>query len=173
MRNRLSFWSALAGLSSVASACTQTPPVVSQVDPNTPVISPRLIATILKHQKAPSNETAVEVVSELKKSDFLVAIFLNRSPEQTSETQALFRKGDSIKFAKVLDSNDNTLLPLFTDHSELHRFTNEINSTLVMSGTIAMNFVLKNGYAGLVVNPANETALKLDTPFIRKVTGEM
>ena len=175
MSPRKTFWSALAGLFSVASACTQSPPqpVVPPVDLNVPVTNPRLVAAILKHQKAQTNETAAELFSELKASVFLVAILLDKPPAQTSETQALFKKGDKIAIVEVLDNNDNRLLALFTDHSELKRFTNEANSTLVMPAKDAMTFVLEKEFAGLVVNPASEATLRLDAAFIKDVIGKM
>lgn len=37
----------------------------------------------------------------------------------------------------------------------------------------AMNLVLEKGYDELVVNPASVATLRLDTPFIRAVTGKI
>ena len=37
----------------------------------------------------------------------------------------------------------------------------------------AFKFVLEHGYGGLVVNPASEATLRLDSSFIRTIVGGM
>jgi len=168
------FLSALMGLfASAASAEGAPAPVVPPVDLNVPLTNPRLLAAILKHQQSQSNETATELLGELKTAVLLVAIILENPVIKSSETQALFKKGDKIAVVEVRDNNDNRLLALFTDHRELQRFTNQANSTLVMPTKDAMSFVLEKSYSGLVVNPASEATLRLDAPFIHTVIGGM
>ncbi|MGI9166891.1 MAG: SseB family protein [Pyrinomonadaceae bacterium] len=161
MSDRKSFWSALNGFFSGASAAAKTPsqPVVPPVDPDVPVTNPRFVSAIRKHQIGPTNETAAELIGELKESVLLVAIILDKPLAKVSEGQVLFKKGDTFAVVTVTDDSDNRLLALFTDHPELQRFTNQANSTLVMPAEEAMTFVLEKGYAGLVVNPASDATL--------------
>ena len=100
----------------------------------------------------------------------MAAIF-QKPPTKTSEGQSILNQGDQIAIVEVYDNNDNRLLALFTDHSELQRFTDKANSTLVMPTNDAMSFVLSKGYAGLVVNPVSTATLRLDAPFIRTLVG--
>ena len=177
----MNFWRTLfflAGISAIgASAQTNTmktsTPIVSPVDLNIPVTNPYLVAAIQQHQSAQSNDTAVELFRELKVSVLLAGVILDNAPVKTSESQALFKKGDKIGFIEVRDKNDKKLLALFTDQDELQHFTNKANSTFVMPTKQAMNFVLEKNYDGLVVNPAGTASLRLDTPFIRTVVGDM
>jgi SseB protein N-terminal domain len=143
------------------------------VDLNVPVTNPRLVVAIEKHQKAQSKQTAEELFGELKKAVFLVAIILEKPPMEVSGTQSLFKRGEKIAVVEVRDNNDSRLLAIFTDHTELQRFTNRANSTLVMRTKDAMSFVLDKDYSGFVVNPAGEATFRFDSAFIRGVIGGM
>ena len=145
--------------------------IIPPIDLDVPVTNPKLVAAIGKHQQSQTNETATELFEELKKSVFLVAAIFQKPPTKTSEGQSILNQGDQIAIVEVYDNNDNRLLALFTDHSELQRFTDKANSTLVMPTNDAMSFVLSKGYAGLVVNPVSTATLRLDAPFIRTLVG--
>jgi SseB protein N-terminal domain len=147
-------------------------PVVPPVDLSVPVTNPCLVAAIEKHQKAQSKQTAEELFGELKDAVFLVAIILDNPPVKVSEGQSLFNRGDKIAVVEVRDNKDSRLLALFTDHTELQRFANRANSTLVMRTKDAMSFVLDKDYSGLVVNPAGEATFRVDSAFIpRAISG--
>lgn len=149
-------------------------PVESPVDLSKPVTNPRLVAAIEKHEHIASGDTAEELFRELGKSFLLIGAILDKPAARTSDTQVLFKKGDQIGFIQVRDSNDQKLLALFTDHVELEHFTDQANATFVMPAVQAMNFVLENGYEGLVVNPASNTAtLRLDAAFIETILPGM
>jgi hypothetical protein len=169
------FFSSLASIFQQKNAASPSAqkPVIPPVDLDIPVTNPRLVAAIQKRQIAQTNESATELFQELKASVFLVAVILEKPPTKVADTQVLFKKGDKISVVEVRDANDDRLLALFTDHPELQRFASYANSTLVMPTKDAMAFVLDKGYAGMVVNPANEGPLRLDTPFIRSVIGNM
>ena len=152
---------------------TLAPPVVPPVDLSVPVTNPRLIAAIEKHQRAQSKQTAEELFGELRKAVFLVAIILDKPPVEVSEGQSLFNIGDKISVVEVRDNKDSRLLALFTDHTELQRFTYRANSTLVMPTKDAMSFTLDKDYSGFVVNPAGEATFRLDSAFIGSVIGGM
>ena len=147
--------------------------VAPPVDLNKPVTNPRLVAAIEKHQRIRSNETAVELLRELKASVLLVGAILEKPLPRASNSQALFKKGDKIGFIEVRDDAEKRLLGLFTDQGQLQRFTGQANSSFVMPAKQAMEFVIEKGYDGLVVNPSGPALLRLDTTFIRRIAKDM
>lgn len=160
----------LAGVGSAGAAETKIKPPVNL---DKPVTNPRLVVAIHNHQRHQTNESAVELFSELKRSNFLVAIVLEKAPEQTGEGQARFKKGDIIKVVQLRDANDKSLLALFTDHEQLQKWTHDANSTLVMPTKQAFNFVIEKGYDGLVINPADGASLRLEATFIQKALKDI
>jgi len=168
------FLSTLLGLFALASNADQSPKAVAPpVDLNVPITNPRLVAAIFKHQRLHTNDTATELYSELKNSFLLVPVILDKPTANTTNGQKLFKKGEKIAVIEVRDNSETRLLALFTDHDELHRFTDKANSTFIMPTKDAMSFVLDKGYSGFVVNPSGEATLRLDAPFIRTVIGGM
>jgi SseB protein N-terminal domain len=131
------------------------------------------VTAINKHQKVRTPEAAVELFNEFKKSVFLVGIILEKPLEENRPGETLFKKGDRFGVIQLKDAKDKNLLALFTDHAELQRWTEKANSTLVMPAKDAMKFVLDKNYDGLVVNPAGQNHLQLDTPFIKSVMKDM
>ena len=160
-------------ISAFLSATGVLAQAVQPVDLSKPVTNPRLVEAIRQHQRLQRNETATALFEELRSSVLLVPIVHAKPPDQTSPTQLLFKKGDQIVVVDVRDKKDSRLLALFTDHIELRRFTGQANSAFVMPSKDAMAFVLEKGYSGLVINPASEATLRMDTPFIRTVIGKM
>lgn len=146
-----------------------TPPV----DLDEPVTNPALVAAIYEHQQTDTEETAVVLLDELKQAVLLVGITLEKPPARTADAEVLFKQGDRIGVIQIQDDTDRMLLALFTDHAELQRFTDEANSTLVMPTRQAMEFVLRQGYHGLVINPASDASVRLDAAFIHSVVQDM
>lgn len=147
--------------------------VVPPVDLNVPVTNPALVAALVRHRDTKTEQSEAEIRAEFKRATFLLAINLDRPPTPTSEGQAIFQKGQRIAVVQVVDSQDRTLLALFTDHAEKLLFTTQSNSTLVMPARQAMEFAVESGYAGLVVNPATLATMRLDAPALRKMLTEM
>jgi hypothetical protein len=140
---------------------------VPPVDLDQPVTNPRLVAVIRKHQRIGSEATAVELFEELTQAVLLVGIVVDKPPARVAEREVEFRAGDRFGVVQVQDENEQTLLALFTDHEELHDFTDEANSTLVMPTDQAIAFVLEQDYDGIVVNPSSDASLRLDAAFLR------
>jgi len=151
------------------AACSENS-IEPPVDLNKSVENPALIAAILKHQTAGSNETATELFEALKGSVFLVGM-ITEKPIENEGDYATFKKGDHIGFITVLDNSDKCLLGLFTDRRELQKFTNQVTSTLVMPTKMALEATLLHRYAGLVINPAGQASLRLDREFISSIIG--
>jgi len=152
-------------------ASTGASAVESPVDLSVPVENPALIAAITKHQSIGTNETAAELFEELKKAVFLVGMITEKPIKQESG-DVLFKKGDRIGLITVIDNSNQRLLGLFTDHAELQAFTRDATSTLVMPAKMALEATVRDGYAGLVVNPAGQASLRLDREFILNILGQ-
>jgi hypothetical protein len=143
------------------------------VDLGEPVTNSGLIAAIHLHQQTDTAESAAELFEELKQAVLLVGVRLEKTPARIADAEVLFKQGDQIGVIQVQDETDNALLALFTDHTELQEFTDQANSALVVPTRQAMEFVVKNGYDGLVINPANDASLRLDARYIRTVIQDM
>ena len=141
------------------------------VNLNKPVENPALVAAIEKHQKIGTNETAAELFQALKQAVFLVGM-ITEKPLKLQNDELLFKKGDRLGLITVTDSSDKKLLSLFTDQSELHKFTNQATSTLVMPAKMALETTIRNGYSGLVINPSGQASLRLDKEFIQDIVGQ-
>jgi hypothetical protein len=140
----------------------------SSVELDKTVINPRLVAAIYKYRQHQTDETAEELLEEMKSASFLVGAISEKPLTQRTAVETLFLNGDDVWFITATENNNQKLLALFTDYAELKHFTNQTNSAFVIPTKEAMKFVLDKGYDGLLINPAGDF-LRFDSSFIRDV----
>lgn len=127
-----------------------TPPV----DLDTPVTNPGLL-TAMGGLEAGTDQAAIDrLIGELNRAVYLVATLLDQaSVKERSAGQATLEAGSLIKVLGVSDSDDRSLLPLFTDWDAIRKWTGEPVSSMVMPASQAWEFALAE-YQGVVINPA-------------------
>ena len=169
--------SLLFGTAAVASQAIAegAPPI----DVNVAVTNPKLVAAMERLKTDTSDAAKDDLLLELNKSNYLVAIFTDEmhtsEPDENGET--VIEKDSLIKVLNTSDSQGNMYLPLFTDWDALRKYIDKPASTLVFPPQDAWHWALEMGeYHGIVINPA-EDALPLNKGQIQflasKVTATM
>jgi len=134
-----------------------TPPV----DLDTPVTNPALLAA-MNGLGAGTDQTATDtLIRELNRAVYLVATLLDQANvKQESPGHVTFEKGSLIKVLLVTTSDEQSLLPLFTDWDAIRTWTSDPVSSMVMSANQAWDLALEQ-YQGVVINPGGPV-LELD-----------
>ena len=132
----------------------------SQIDVNKPVENPKLKKAISDYYQLQNSQTESQLVKELNQAIYIVAIITDemKTSEVDKDGKTTIQKGSLIKFLLVYDSENNPLLPLFTDWDEIRKWTKEDVGGMVMPASDAWDFVEKDGqYKGVVINPGGKS----------------
>lgn len=124
------------------------------------VENPKLKKAISDYDQTQNSETESRLAKELKQAIFLVAIITDemKTDEVSEEGRTTIQKGSLIKFLIVYDSENNPLLPLFTDRDEIRKWSKEDVGALAMPATDAWAFAEKDAqYKGVVINPGGKS----------------
>lgn len=146
-----------------------------RVDVNTPVTNPGLLAALQKLAVDSSDEAKDVLLSELNRSNYLVAIFTDEMHVSNSDEsgKSVIEKDSLIKVLNTSDDHGNAYLPLFTDWEALRKYIDHDVSSLIFPPKDAWNWVLNMGdYHGAVVNPA-ENALPLNRDQIAYLNSQL
>lgn len=165
--------SLLFGTATVASQAVAD--VAPPIDVNVAVTNPNLVAAMYRLKTDTSNNAKDDLLLELNKSNYLVAIFADEmhvsEPDENGET--VIEKDSLIKVLNTSDEQGNMYLPLFTDWDALCKYIDQPVSTLVFPPQDAWHWALEMGeYHGIVINPA-ENALPLNKGQIQYLMGQI
>jgi len=143
--------------------------VIPPVDLDTPVTNPRLVSALNSFATDQSDTQLNALLIELNNAVYLVATLLDEANVKETATpgNVILEKGSVIKVITASDSDDNPLLPLFTDWDAIKLWTQDPVQTLVMPARDAWAFAL-NGYTGVIINPAGP-CLPLNRPQIEEL----
>lgn len=147
----------IAGLFMAGGASAAQPEVTPPIDINKPVENPALVAAIDRLASEQSEAAKNNLLAELNKAVYLVAIFTDEmhTTEPDEHGQVTVKKDSLIKVLNTSDEAGNTYLPLFTDWKAIGQYIDKPVNTLVMPAADAWSWVLNMGeYHGAVINPA-------------------
>ena len=147
----------IAGLFKAGGASAKRPEVEPPIDINKPVENPALVAAIDRLASDYSVAAKDNVLAELNRAVYLVAIFTDEmhTTEPDEKGQVTIQKDSLIKVLNTSDEAGNTYLPLFTDWQAIGLYIDKPVNTLVMPASDAWSWVMNMGeYHGAVINPA-------------------
>lgn len=147
---------------------------IPPVDLNKPVENPALVSAIARHADE-ANPRSLRALLEAVLAATFLAGMLDGTEGEAAADEASFAplpKGSRIAILAVRDKEDRHLLALFSDWSGLRAWDGRF-SGLVMPASQALNFVIKNGYDGLVINPGGPS-IQLDRKHVHALLkGEL
>lgn len=145
------------------------PAPVPPVDLNQPVENPDLLNAIAAFANQRGPETLHQLQVQLVRAVYLVPMLTDAAVPTPGGPagQVTLQQGSQLKLLTCQDPDGHSILPLFTDWQQIHAWTDEPVSTLVMPAADAWAFIIRGGnFAGAVVNPAG-MALPLNSGMIR------
>jgi len=126
------------------------------INVNTPVTNPALVAAIEAVQKEVTSDTQSAFFKALKNAHFLSPVTIEPRPDPgDTEGKTTLKVGTKIGFISITDANGENYLSVFTDWSALKQWRDVADEqTLITSFDDISCMVLRDpNSAGFVVNP--------------------
>lgn len=133
-----------------------------------------LKSSMSKFLNEPNKVNELELISELKKTNFLSPVIL-AAPLAKPDGSAFYEEeGSNIKFVILEDEDSNGYYPAFSSRDELMKWRRDSEQevlTLRLKDYAAMLLSSQNKYKGVVVDAFSES-LVLDMKFIKAVFAD-
>lgn len=117
--------------------------------------NPALLAAIVAFSRAPSAAAQQALLLQLTRATYLVPILEDTIPLRSSDSEQMLAPGTGFRLLICQDPDTSEeLLPIFSDLTEVKRFTDQKVSTLVLQLREVHELLARElAYAGAVVNP--------------------
>jgi hypothetical protein len=126
------------------------------IDLSRPIENPELINAIEGYMKNPAQETEFRMVNAIKGANYISPV----SVEGKIDGNAI-QEGTTMTFALVINPNGDKFFPVFSDMSELRKWSETHQETLVASYNDMASLTITglDGIKGFVINPFTQNII--------------
>lgn len=126
------------------------------IDLSRPIENPELVNAIEGYLKNPTQQTELRMVNAIKGANYISPVVVEGKVDGNS-----IQEGTSMTFSLVINPNGEKFFPVFSDMSELRKWSETHQETLVASYNDMASLTMTgiDGIKGFVINPFTQNII--------------